>query len=93
MIHSSYNTPHNKAAKAKNKPSTPAEIGTWKRCCNPKPMAQKSSNKASCAVVLIIEWPVWVDKAVFMMGFLSFNADIVSRLDVAYYEYSYQNYE
>ena len=56
-------------------------------------MAQKNSNKTSCAVVLIREWPVWAEEAVFMVGVLSCNVNIVSRRNAAYYEYSYQNYE
>ena len=56
-------------------------------------MAQKYSNKASCAVVLIIEMPVLAENTVFMVGVLSCNVNIVSRRNAAYYEYSYQNYE
>ena len=56
-------------------------------------MAQKSSNKASCAVVLIIEWPVMAENAVFMVGVWSGNGNIVRRVSTVYYEYSYQNYE
>ena len=56
-------------------------------------MVQKSSNKASCAVVLIREWPVWAEEKVFMADFLSGNGNIVRRVNTAYYEYSYKNYE
>ena len=56
-------------------------------------MAQKNSNKASCAVVLISVWPVWAEEKVFMVGVLSGNGNIVRRVNTAYYEYSYQNYE
>ena len=56
-------------------------------------MVQKSSNKANCTVVLIREWPVWAEEGVFMVGFLSGNGNIVRRVNTAYYEYSYQNYE
>ena len=57
-------------------------------------MAQKYSNKASCAVVLSSVWPMWAaEEKVFMVGVLSGNGNIVRRVNTAYYEYSYQNYE
>ena len=56
-------------------------------------MPQKSSNKASCAVVLSSVWPVRAEEKVFMVGVLSGNGNIVRRANTAYYEYSYQNYE
>ena len=56
-------------------------------------MAQKSSNKASCAVVLISVWPAWAKEEMFMVGVWSSNGNIVRRVNTAYYEYSYQNYE